>query len=107
MKFLIIFLSVISIKTYASNGLDKIQNIDSKYLLVIKNNIATKCFKINPDSMKALKTYKNCDLTPSGRQSPLEELKAECFRGRNTLAYFFDNKKSCESAKLDLVNNGI
>ncbi|MBC87303.1 MAG: hypothetical protein CL677_09010 [Bdellovibrionaceae bacterium] len=107
MKLLILLLSIFSINSYANIDLVKIQNIESKYLLVVENGVATQCFKSNPDSIKALKTYKSCGLTPNGRQAPLEELKAECNRGENTVAYFFDNIESCNAARLDLYENGL
>lgn len=107
MRILILLLFILSINTYANNGWDKIQEIESKYLLVVENNNATKCFKSNPNSIKVLKTYNNCRLTPNGRQTPLEELKAECSRGDNIVAYFFNNKDACNAARLDLFDNGL
>lgn len=107
MKILILLLFIMSINSYANNGWEKIQEIESKYLLVMENNNATKCFRSSPNSIKALKTYKVCGLTPNGRQTPLEELKAECFRGDSTVAYFFDKKESCNAARLDLFENGL
>lgn len=107
MKILIILLSIISIRSYANNSLDKIQGMEAKFLFVVENDIATNCFKSNAKSIEALKTYKLCDLTPNGRQSPLEELKAECSRDKNTFAYFFNSKKSCNNARLDMFDNGL
>ncbi len=107
MRIFIFLLLIISINSYANNGWDKIQKIESKYLLVIENNNITNCFKSNPYSIKALKTYKICGLTPSGRQAQLKELKAECTRDDNTVAYLFDKKESCKTARLDLHDNGL
>ncbi|WP_413291193.1 hypothetical protein [Bdellovibrio sp. HCB337] len=64
----------------------------------------SKCFKFHKVSQEVLQSYDQCRKDPN-LPSPLEEAMGTCIRKDGANAYFFEDMKECESARVEVVES--